>query len=460
MSSLLVGFFTIRLRRWACHTEPATRSLPHGACHTPVVGRECEANEQAAQRPLILFPFAHTTRVSCLRATGAPHISPPTALQTLNSQLKSPPRWFTCTPIAFGGGPDFFARDSGLLCRGFQSLGLESRAVMPGDPQAGDEPDLIRTPYANLESADWWKSHHLDGVVLYAWGSPRFRKVARAIREAGVFLILNQDNGGLVSPLAGPGEWWDEQAILTGCPDAPGSTRKFLNQIMRGLTLGLAITDPLRAIHLHQGDVIACVSPAAAEFYRQLCTFYGGPSLARRVRVLPHPVEPVFRYDGEAKHRRVVCVGRWDDAVQKRPALLMRVVDRLLESDPELDWVIAGTPTDEMAAWHARLPGARKSRVELAGRMDRTALAETMRRARVFYSPSAYESFGIAAAEALCCGCSVVAGKSVSMVSFEWFTSEESGSLADHDTPDAHANSLLTELMHWDADERDAGKIS
>ena len=125
-------------------------------------------------------------------------------------------RWFTCTPVAFGGGADFFARDSGLLCRGFQSLGIESRAVMPGERKPEDEADLIRTDYANLESADWWRAQHLDGVVLYAWGRPKFRKVAAAIHAAGIFLVLNQDNGGLVSPLAGFRDWLEEQWILAG----------------------------------------------------------------------------------------------------------------------------------------------------------------------------------------------------------------------------------------------------
>ena len=48
-------------------------------------------------------------------------------------------------------GPDFFARDSGLLRRGFQALGIESRAVMPGARQMLDEADLIRTDFNNLE---------------------------------------------------------------------------------------------------------------------------------------------------------------------------------------------------------------------------------------------------------------------------------------------------------------------
>lgn len=362
--------------------------------------------------------------------------------------------------MEFGGGPDFFARDSGLLCRGFQYLGIDSRAVMPGEPQVDDEADLLRTTFANLESSDWWKSHHLDGVVLYAWGRPRFRKVARAIRKADIFLVLNQDNGGLVSPLAGPGEWWDEQATLTGYPHAPGSGPRFLTKLLRGLSVGLAITDPLRALHLHQGDVIACVSPAAAECYRQLCTFYGGPSLSERVQLLPHPVEPIFRCDDMHKHRQVICVGRWDDPIQKRPERLMQTASMLLHQDKTVRFFIVGSPTMEMNNWYALLPGPAQARVELAGNIDRAALAQAMRESQVFYSPSAYESFGIAAAEALCSGCSVVAGNSVALASFQWFTSAQSGSLAAADTPESHMSAILDELRHWDSRERNPAGIS
>jgi len=332
---------------------------------------------------------------------------------------------------------------------------MESRAVMPGPPQDGDEPDLIRTDFGNLESAAWWKSHQLDGVVLYAWGRPKYRKIARAIREAGIFLVLNQDNGGLVSPLAGPGEWWDEQWTLHG-----GEPCASIRQIVRGLTIGLGVIDPLRAIHLHQGDIIACVSPGAAEFYQTLCRFYGGPSLANRIRVIPHPVEPSFRYPGEPKHRQVICVGRWDDAIQKRPHLLMQVAGILVARDPDLRLKIVGNPTPEIRSWHARLDAEKQERIMLAGRLDRVALAAAMAESRIFYSPSAYESFGIAAAEALCCGCSVVAGKSVSMISFEWFTGENSGRLAEDQTPESHAAAILQELDAWDHHQRNADQIS
>jgi hypothetical protein len=369
-------------------------------------------------------------------------------------------RIFTCTPVAFGGGPDFFARDSGLLCRGFQAIGCESMAVMPGDRKPGDEADLIRTDYRNLESADWWKEQQLDGVVLYAWGRPKFRKVAAAIHAAGIFLVLNQDNGGLVSPLAGLRDWLEEQWILAGQGRGPGAWLRFLKLTLRGLSAGLVLTDPLRAAHLKQGDVIACVSPKAAEHYRKLCRIYGGADLADRVRVVPHAVEPRFRFSGAPKRRQVACVGRWQDVVQKRPWLLMEVIGTLVASDEEVSVVVAGTTTPALESWHRSLNELQRNRVHLRGRMDRDELAEILAESQVFYSPSAFESFGIAAAEALCSGCSVVAGRSVSMAGFEWFVSENSGMLAERDDCKGHASALQDELAAWRNGRREAAGIS
>lgn len=364
-------------------------------------------------------------------------------------------RWFTCTPVDFGGGADFFARDSGLTCRGLQAAGCEARAVMPGQRRDGDEADLIRTDYSNLESTDWWKSHRLDGVVLYAWGSPRFRRVAKAIHDAGIFLVLNQDNGGLISPLAGFGGWVEEQRIMSGGGAA------FMKLLGRGFA-GLLAVDPRRAAHLKQGDVIACVSPAAAERYRKLCGFYGGNDLAGRVTMIPHPVESIFNPGTSpvGKLRQVACIGRWQDQRQKRPALMGEVVRRLVTGDPVVQVEIAGAITPELRQWHDTLPETLRDRVRLRGLLERRALVEMLRRSQVFYSSSAYESFGIAAGEALCCGCSVVAGRSPSMAAFEWFVSRDSGTLAGQDDPESHLAALREELDSWNSGKRDAAAIS
>ncbi len=372
----------------------------------------------------------------------------------------TPMRIYTCTPVAFGGGADFFARDSGLLCRGFQSLGIESRAVMPGDRKPEDRADLIRTDFANLESADWWRSQSLDRVVLYAWGRPKFRKVAKAIHDAGIFLVLNQDNGGLVSPLAGFQNWLLEQWILAGQGRGASAWLRFLQLSLRGLSVGLLLTDPLRATHLKHGDVIACVSPKAAEHYRKLCRKYGGADLANRVQVIPHAVEERFRFTGEPKRRQVACVGRWQDIVQKRTWLLIEVIDALIAADEDVSVVIAGTVTDELRLWHESLEPVQGNRVQLAGKVDRDELAGILDESQVFYSPSAFESFGIAAAEALCSGCSVVAGRSVSMAAFEWYISENSGTLAERNDAHEHLAAVRKELDSWHNGMRNAQQIS
>ncbi len=369
-------------------------------------------------------------------------------------------RIFTCTPVAFGGGADFFARDSGLLCRGLQAIGVESRAVMPGERKPEDEADLIRTDYRNLESAEWWRNQNLNGVVLYAWGRPKFRKVAAAVRDAGIFLVLNQDSAGLMSPLAGFRDWVHAQWIYGGQGRDLASWLNFFKLVLRGLTIGLALTDPLRARHLKCGNAIACVSPEAAGRYHGVCRVYGGAALANKVKVIPHPVEPVFRYSGMGKRRQVVCVGRWQDEIQKRTWLLIKVIGSLIEKDGQVSVVIAGQPSEALRAWHQSLEASRKARVRIAGRTGRGELMEILGESQVFYSSSSYESFSIAAAEALCSGCSVVAGRSVTMPSFEWFVSENSGTLAERDDAAGHAAALAAELAAWDQGRRNPQAIA
>jgi glycosyltransferase involved in cell wall biosynthesis len=178
------------------------------------------------------------------------------------------------------------------------------------------------------------------------------------------------------------------------------------------------------------------------------------------VRVIPHAVEPIFQDSGAKRSKQIICVGRWSDIVQKRQDRMMAVFDRLLLADKNVSLVITGESTNALRDWHASLSDSDKPRVNLLGRLDRSALATLMAESKVFYSPSAYESFGIAAAEALCSGCSVVAHRSVSMASFEWFVSEKSGTLANEDSTDTHVRALSSELEAWQKGFRNASNIS
>ena len=91
-------------------------------------------------------------------------------------------RIYTCTPVSFSGGDNFLARDSGLFCKTLLSMGIENKSIVQLPHQEGEHADfLIRTSMSNLKSPEWWKSHHLEGVILYSWGAPRYTAVARSI---------------------------------------------------------------------------------------------------------------------------------------------------------------------------------------------------------------------------------------------------------------------------------------
>ena len=122
--------------------------------------------------------------------------------------------------------------------------------------------------------------------------------------------------------------------------------------------------------------------------------------------------------------------------------------------------VIAGQVTVELGEWHRSLSESGRNRVKLRGMVDRDELARILEESQVFYSSSAFESFGIAAAEALCSGCSVVAGRSVSMASFAWFVGDDSGTLAEVDDAAGHLLALKQELAYWEQGRRDAGAIA
>lgn len=371
-------------------------------------------------------------------------------------------RWYTCTPVAFGGGADFFARDSGLLSRGFREIGVESKAVMPGAPKPEDEEGLIRTDFTNLESIEWWKSHELDGVVLYAWGAPRFRQVAKAIRKSGTFLVLNQDSSGAISPLCGISSWVNEQWVIHGGGTSLRSTAHSLACILKGATIGLLRTDPLRAKHLKQGNLIGALHPEAAANYRKLCRIYGGNALSDRVVILPHAVtsDLAFEETIPKQNNRIISIGRWDDTIQKRPGLLMETLGLLLSDDPDAKVDIVGRGSEVLESWVSSLPPTQSARVKIHGKIPHEKIKDLLLAASIYYCPSSYESFNIAAAEALCSGCSVVSADLPTMASFRWFTGKASGSLAQSDDSQGHAGALIAELNHWRAGQRKAAEIS
>lgn len=374
----------------------------------------------------------------------------------------APLRVYTCTPAPFRGDHTFFVRDSGLTCRGLQSLGVESRAIALAPAQDGDEPDLIRARMTELESVPWWATHRLDGVVLYAWGDGRYWRIARAIKESGARLYVHMDASGLLSPVADWADYVRDQARVAlarwGVVRGGGW---FIGSMLYRHSWGLYWSDWRRVVHLQAADCIGAVSPIAVERVQRYCRRLGGESLARRVALVPAPVSQYFEFKEWTKERQIIAVGRWGirDAV-KRPELLMRTLEYVLATVPDVKAVVAGRHPERLIAlmntWNTGL----RTRVTATGVLRNDQLREHYCRSQVSICSSRSESFHIASAEAVCCGCSVVGPDIPTLPGIRYFASKNSGTLSEGESPEAIGRAVLEELALWDAGQRDPVVIS
>ena len=369
-------------------------------------------------------------------------------------------KWHTCTPVRFSGDTGFFARDSGLMSCGLSGLGIESRAVMPGPPMADDDPRLIRTEYGNLEDPVWWASHHLDGVVLYSWADPKYTKVASAIQEAGIRLVINMDSSGVLSI------WTDGLLYIT--------LRLKYAMFLRGRVKGFlyfccALTRSLlpwtvdlpRLRHMQAADLIGAVTPLAMAKIQRYATWFGYPDVARKVRLLHHPVSSYTAYQGEDKGKVIVALGRWtQNDLVKRPRLLLAIIARLLGENAEYQVEIVGKYDHILADGIGALPIGHQQRVKLHGLLPNHEVAKVLARARISLCTSSNESFHIASAEALCAGCSVVALRSPVIAFLKYVDDLHYATLAERDHAESYVDALHYEIGLWQAHARNPVEIS
>ena len=347
-------------------------------------------------------------------------------------------RIFTCTPVAFHGNDFFFIRDTGLICMNLRKLGAESLAVMPLPFHEDDiREDIVRVPMAQLKSADWWRSLHLDGLVLYSWGAPRYNAIARAVKKAGIKLLIHLDTNG--------------DFFLDNAPRHRSPATRLKEAVSHPLI------DILRARHLSYADVITCAAPVGEAILQK--PFYGG--LKGKFFPFACPVSPTMAYDGRPKDDRIIAIGRWDDVYQKRPEMLMQTLACLYGRGCTATTDIYGKITDELRAWHATLPPETQAKIHLAGLVPNHELYSVYNSAKVLLCPSLYEGSHNVSAEMLCCGGSVVSAcQPILLRDVVWYTTKDSGTVAKEDTPESLADAILEELQQWEQGHRDPAAIA
>ena len=369
-------------------------------------------------------------------------------------------KWYTCTPLSFKGDEAFFCRDSGLLCRGLQSLGFESRAVMPDPDRGDDKPDVLRTEFENLSSPAWWGELGLTGVLIYSWADPKYNGIVSAIKRAGLRLFVNVDNGGIISPYSGLVNYSRDQYERKRHVHTPSvAFVQCLFKVMcRSMCVGMI--DYPRMKHLAQADLIGTVSPIAAGRIKRYCQRLGYGKTASKICVIPHPIPSYTSYHGEPKEAGVVAVGRWDDTLDKNTSLFAAIIREMATRRWTVPLYVFGGGFEPWMEGLKKDLGDRANFVNVMGRVRHEELIARMKTTILNLCTSRSESFNLAAAEALCCGCSIVGPNRPSTPSFSYFISQNSGTLAESYNAKGFVDALQHELMLWKSGRRSAESIS
>lgn len=371
--------------------------------------------------------------------------------------MASTGNWLAATPLPYGEDLTHWERDAGLTCLGLRELGQDARLVAQGPAAVRPDHPLILGSLADFRNPEWWGRTRAEGVILTAGGAPRHEPIARAIRAAGLRLIVRLDSDGCKSPRVGFRRFlaWQHCYYRDQGKPLPQLLALAKTLVFRCFK---SAHDAGMCAHLDHAEVITIESPGACELLCRLLGELDRPDLADRVRFVPHPVPDYFRPDpARARRRQLLAAGRWDSYFKDTPKLA-RVLGEVLAREPECSAVVAGSCDDLMRAELARLPRDVTERVRVLGYVPHGELLPLLQESQLVLCTSRSESFHLVAAQGLCCGCSVVGP--AELPSFAHFASQDSGTVAPDRSDAALVAATRAELAAWGAGRRSPANIS
>lgn len=362
----------------------------------------------------------------------------------MNPKLSSNGKLLFFTPIPGINLTGSWHRDQGLLVDEARKQGYEAFLVCPPTaPQVADA-RMIVAPYEDLSRGEWWVSQKPWAVVCNTWGASRFRQVWNAALQATPRLLERLDTDGIRSPRVEPWlffyQFWsrlhDTHGPRLGPWLAPpvAAAQGAMQLLLPGL-VDRKICEGIAGL-----PVVTAESPLAAARIRRLLGSLGYSG--GNVQLLPHPVD--LQNDAvpgpDDKENLIVSVGRWNSH-QKNFPLLYRTLASFLARNAGWSATLCGMPAENSATSHCQ------DRIKTLGILDHRGVVDLLRKAKIFLMSSRHESFGIAAAEALCQGCSIVGPQHIPSV--QWFTSCDSGTAARHYRAASLLGALDSESKAW-----------
>jgi glycosyltransferase involved in cell wall biosynthesis len=196
-------------------------------------------------------------------------------------------------------------------------------------------------------------------------------------------------------------------------------------------------------------DASIVESPMALSNLNYFLNWWGRQDIARKTYFVPDPVTPEFlQAPIQKKQNIIISYGRWNDILQKNTINMIQAIVEFLTMQPEYAAVLFGSGKDLLEKLVKDAPKDVAERIKLLGYVKREEITEILSSAKIFLAPSRWESFGIAAGESLCMGCSVTA---TPVESLQYLTMQGfSGSVSPNFTKNGFLSALIEDAIKWD----------
>ena len=343
------------------------------------------------------------------------------------------------TDLKISPGQLFWHRDLGLLTKAFRSLGHDAwlvvhpatepnatRAVpnkldLPREqpcvvPQVRDvagpdsplptrhpPPVTLQDPVvwaspSDVRNPSWWQSRKPDLVILGLWTRPKYDPIRRAALSATARVIERADSDGMRTASCGLGTYARRRYDYfrgrsfrwPAALSIPASVLYSFASILATPWIEARLAKTLKLL-----PAVTAETPHAHELWKKLALKLGADPT--KIHRIPHPIQTnIFKHDPAIrKKNRIISVGRWE-SFQKNLPLLLKTLASFLEIYPNWTALVVGSGLPETPP---------HPRIIFSDPLAAPELARRMQASRIFLSSSRYESFGLAIAEALCCGC-------------------------------------------------------
>lgn len=289
---------------------------------------------------------------------------------------------------------------------------------------------------AESQSHLFWQKEKIDCVIVYSWLSLRFSKMIDALKLSDKKIILKLDSDGRLLPPLKP-----SYLRIIG---KNNSLKEICIYLLRQLQWSIlsSLNSRRKIKQLEAANAVIIESPQALYNLQKSLSFLKHDELINKIHFVPDPINSKTA-DGKnlslIKENAIICLGRWNDK-QKNKSILIKTLKAF--KNPGWKIIIIGT-----GATHIKKNGFQID-VETIEQVKHHLIFEYFKKSKIFFAPSKFESFNLAAAEALTCGCSLCG---TPLESFRYFTDNgRFGSLASDFTLASIKSALKTDVEKWE----------